>query len=854
LTNQWVIGVNILYELLPGVAISRITPPTVPPQFVLRSHLLELLEKPAPQAVIAIAPSGFGKTILAAQWAAMHPDRTIWYTPALTDTFKDLVFHCVASLRRFKPDAAPWIEKYRTEIFEPRHAVVEFANEMATTGFSLNFVVDGSHNINPKNEEFTQLWAELVPENLKTFYLRNNLPPVSYSKAISLDALSILKPVDLALTTNEIEILCANYGVEFEQNKKMISTIQNWPAGVLMTIKSAGKSRDFFDAEFTDHKMLVETTLRNLESNAYAILEKLVYFKELSKNQAAIVLKTQSQLQSFLRLVGEGIFVSPIGSTDDTFVINEIIRSSIIERLKLEPEKERKIREETVEAKIACGNLEGAIEILEEMGNHERSLELLGQYVRRLLWEENSDQMYKGIHLISKYLDIGSSGRDVIDAYVTMTSGSLEDLAVKIKGLEIASRTNGFIQKIECDLLVLECRLALGLGQLSKVIDLNKSAAKSAKSLFSIRMAASAAFLLEEYEILVEIVEEARTISPPDPSEATIHMPAIETLLALAEGRLLEALDLARYVIEETRKVGATGVWLAYDMVYCAAEALREFGEENQAIALIESHMADAKKYHVTSWQTALESKHAVIEAQLGRSTAGLHRIRKIRDELNSPKYSLEILRVVDESELIIRSLLHDFERMSELVNRASKTPTFLIIGAALELRKGGEAAKLAISSIPTRNPREVLLLHILYINLYLDKPKLAENHLQKALPIIMSYGYRQILLIQSSKFLEFLLKFAATYPTVYMEQISKEVRARMAKSNSNNEKIENPLTKREIEILNRLSTGIPISQIATNLHISHNTIKTHLKNVYKKLGAESRADAVQKGRDLLLF
>jgi DNA-binding CsgD family transcriptional regulator len=396
--------------------------------------------------------------------------------------------------------------------------------------------------------------------------------------------------------------------------------------------------------------------------------------------------------------------------------------------------------------------------------------------------------------------------------------------------------------------------LALGLGQLSKVIDLNKSAAKSAKSLFSIRMAASAAFLLEEYEILVEIVEEARTISPPDPSEATIHMPAIETLLALAEGRLLEALDLARYVIEETRKVGATGVWLAYDMVYCAAEALREFGEENQAIALIESHMADAKKYHVTSWQTALESKHAVIEAQLGRSTAGLHRIRKIRDELNSPKYSLEILRLVDESELIIRSLLHDFERMSELVNRASKTPTFLIIGAALELRKGGEAAKLAISSIPTRNPREVLLLHILYINLYLDKPKLAENHLQKALPIIMSYGYRQILLIQSSKFLEFLLKFAATYPTVYMEQISKEVRARMAKSNSNNEKIENPLTKREIEILNRLSTGIPISQIATNLHISHNTIKTHLKNVYKKLGAESRADAVQKGRDLLLF
>ncbi len=848
------IGVNLLYEPLPGVAISRITPPTVPPQFVLRKKLLEILDRPAPHAVFAIAPSGFGKTILAAQWAAKHPDRTIWYTPVLTDTFKDLVFHCVSSLRRFKPDAAPWIEKYRTEKFDPRIAVVEFANEIATIGFDVHFIADGSHNINPNNEEFTQLWAELIPENLKSFYLRNNLPPINYSKAISLDALTIFKPVDLAFTPNEIEILCSNYGVEFEQNEKEISTVQNWPAGVLMTIKNFGKGGSYFDAEFTDNKMLVESALQNLEPNTYQLLEKLVYFKNLSKNQAAMVLKTQSQLQSFLRLVNEGIFVSPIGSTDDTFAINEIIRSSIIERLKTEPEKEKKIRQETVEAKIACGNLEGAIEQLEEIGDHKRAKELVGLYVRRLLWSENPDQMFKGMDLISKYLDVGTSGKDVIDAFVTMASGSLEELTVKIKGLEITSKTNGMYEKIECDLIVLKSRLALGLGQLTKIIDLNNSAPKSSKSLFSLRMAANAAFLLEEYEILVGIAQEARTMPPPDPSEATIHLPAIETLLALAEGRLLEALDLARYVIEETKKAGATGVWVAYDMVYCAAEALREFGEENHAIALIEWHMTDVKKFHVTAWQAALEAKHALIESQLGRSTAGLHRIRKIRDELNSPRYSLEILRIVDEHELIIRALLQDFERMAELVNRTKKPGTISIIEAAIELRKGGEAAKLAISLIPTRNPREELLFHILHVNLYLEKPKLAESHLQKALPIIMSYGYRQILLIQSPKFLEFLLKFAANYPTVYMEQISKEVRTRMANSNSRSEKIENPLTKREIEILNRLSTGLPISQIATNLHISHNTIKTHLKNVYKKLGAESREDAVEKGRELLLF
>ena len=63
-----------------------------------------------------------------------------------------------------------------------------------------------------------------------------------------------------------------------------------------------------------------------------------------------------------------------------------------------------------------------------------------------------------------------------------------------------------------------------------------------------------------------------------------------------------------------------------------------------------------------------------------------------------------------------------------------------------------------------------------------------------------------------------------------------------------------NPLTKRELDILRRLTTGLPITQIAASLHISNNTIKTHLKNVYKKLEVDSRESAVTKGKELLLL
>ena len=193
-------------------------------------------------------------------------------------------------------------------------------------------------------------------------------------------------------------------------------------------------------------------------------------------------------------------------------------------------------------------------------------------------------------------------------------------------------------------------------------------------------------------------------------------------------------------------------------------------------------------------------------------------------------------------------------ERVAEIVYRTPIRPTVAIIASIIELRKGGEAAKAALASLTTRNQREKLIFNILLVNMNLERPKAAEEFMDKAMSIVMTQGFKQMLLIQSPQFHEFLLKYAASHPTVYMEQIAKTLRDRMANRNNKSDRLENPLTKREIEILNRLSTGLPISQIASNLHISNNTIKTHLKNVYKKLGADCRESAVEKGRELLLF
>lgn len=53
------------------------------------------------------------------------------------------------------------------------------------------------------------------------------------------------------------------------------------------------------------------------------------------------------------------------------------------------------------------------------------------------------------------------------------------------------------------------------------------------------------------------------------------------------------------------------------------------------------------------------------------------------------------------------------------------------------------------------------------------------------------------------------------------------------------------PLSRRELEVLTLVASGLSASEIATQCFISTDTVKTHLSRIYRKLGANDRASAV---------
>jgi LuxR family maltose regulon positive regulatory protein len=62
------------------------------------------------------------------------------------------------------------------------------------------------------------------------------------------------------------------------------------------------------------------------------------------------------------------------------------------------------------------------------------------------------------------------------------------------------------------------------------------------------------------------------------------------------------------------------------------------------------------------------------------------------------------------------------------------------------------------------------------------------------------------------------------------------------------------PLSERELEVLHLLRTSLSQPEIADRLYVSINTIRSHVKHIYGKLGVHSRTAAVERAEELGLL
>lgn len=86
-----------------------------------------------------------------------------------------------------------------------------------------------------------------------------------------------------------------------------------------------------------------------------------------------------------------------------------------------------------------------------------------------------------------------------------------------------------------------------------------------------------------------------------------------------------------------------------------------------------------------------------------------------------------------------------------------------------------------------------------------------------------------------------------------HISQVWKELLADV-RSDLVRSRLADPLTKRELAVLRELDGSRTLGEIASDLHLSVNTIKSQARSVYKKLHVTSRADALRRAKSLGLL
>jgi LuxR family maltose regulon positive regulatory protein len=94
----------------------------------------------------------------------------------------------------------------------------------------------------------------------------------------------------------------------------------------------------------------------------------------------------------------------------------------------------------------------------------------------------------------------------------------------------------------------------------------------------------------------------------------------------------------------------------------------------------------------------------------------------------------------------------------------------------------------------------------------------------------------------------EYVRRLLAAFPR------SKPSQAGPHESQVDQSRLIEPLSERELEVLQRLADGLTNREIADRLYLSLNTVKVHTRNIYGKLGVNNRTQAVTRAGELGLL
>ena len=249
----------------------------------------------------------------------------------------------------------------------------------------------------------------------------------------------------------------------------------------------------------------------------------------------------------------------------------------------------------------------------------------------------------------------------------------------------------------------------------------------------------------------------------------------------------------------------------------------------------------------------------AQIWAARGQAREALTTIESARQVL-AKGASPALLARADEQEALLRLSLGELRSSAELTGRLPGARRELLL-ARIALAAGDHhAAQQHLRAVTPGGltPRLALVRQLLVAAAAIERgnPAIA-SILGSALHTARSQGFLNTVIITAPQVTGYVVEHTAQLRSgPFIDQLvaaALELRATQLGSAPPSRVLAEPLTAAEQRILTLLPTSSYL-QIAETLCVSRNTVKTHLRSIYRKLGVASRSAALERAVDLRLL
>jgi LuxR family maltose regulon positive regulatory protein len=353
--------------------------------------------------------------------------------------------------------------------------------------------------------------------------------------------------------------------------------------------------------------------------------------------------------------------------------------------------------------------------------------------------------------------------------------------------------------------------------------------------------------------------EAAAALAMPAVSEPVklVHVRGTQALAWFEAGYLADAADAASAADAEARRRGFGQHFFAIEHLRALAGLALERRDLDTAEQLTEQALSISERGRPVFEFLALLDRAGVWAAR-GQVRDALATVEAARLVLAGTRSVL--LARADELEALLRLSLGDLRSPRELASGLPAAHRRLLL-ARIALAAGDHHAAqehLQPPSLGDLTPRRALVHQILLAAVAIVRgDPMAGGILGGALEAARYEGFFNTVVTTAPQVTSYLVEDSAQAgPDPFLEQLvsaALEVRAAQPDASPARRMLIEPLTAAETRILKLLPTSTYL-QMAATLYISRNTVKTHLRSIYQKLGVTSRSEALQRAVDLRLL